>query len=66
MEKTKYHSLGEQILNLFANDNSLYMGDIAKELSADALNVTKQVIELKRQGLLVHSKGSAKLMLSAL
>lgn len=65
MKNSKSESIDQQIINLLARDNSLYVGDIVKELSKNALQVTNQIIKLKKSGVITNMQGSARLTLAA-
>ncbi|MCF8371083.1 MAG: hypothetical protein K9H64_05635 [Bacteroidales bacterium] len=64
MKSSNSKSIDQQIINLLAKDNSLYVGDIVKELSRNALQVTNQIIKLKKSGVITNMQGSARLTLA--
>jgi predicted transcriptional regulator len=64
MKSSESNSIEQQIINLLARDNNLYVGDIVKELSRNALQVTNQIIKLKKSGVIKNMQGSARLTLA--
>ncbi len=65
MRSVVSHPVDKKIIELIARNRHLYMGNIVKELSIDALNVTNRIIELKHQGIIQNMSDSAELVINA-
>ncbi len=56
--------LQEKIISLLESKGSLYLGDIAKEISVSPQSGYKYIEELMEEGVVVHQPGSLKITLA--